>query len=25
LNAWLEGIEIPAVRPHRTVTATRVL
>ncbi|WP_439687096.1 IS66 family insertion sequence element accessory protein TnpB [Cupriavidus oxalaticus] len=25
LNAWLEGIEIPAVRPHRTATATRVL
>ncbi len=25
LNAWLEGIEIPALRPHRRVQATRVI
>jgi len=24
LNAWLEGIEIPAREPHRTVAVTRV-
>ena len=24
LHAWLEGIAIPALRPHRTVTATHV-
>ena len=24
LNAWLEGIEIPAREPHRTVCAARV-
>jgi len=25
LNASLEGIEISAIRPHRAVTATRIL
>lgn len=24
LHAWLEGIDIPALRPHRTVAASKV-